>query len=421
MDSAARRTASWITLIQLLLNLNWALYVAFLPALMKAAGLDPRLAIVLLMVDQATFVVADWAAGVYADRLARVLGRIGPTVTAFAIVSSAALLALPWLARAGVPALLIGATVLWTITSSALRAPVFTLLGRVAAAGRAPGTIPLALAGIGVAGAIAPLVTQSLAQIDPRLPLGIGALTLAVAALACSRMERGLPKPAAAVSAGSRAAPSVSATRSAATTVAPSAAPGRVLAALTIAVIALVAAIGTQLHTVSLAAPLKSAGVAWTIWWSPMFWTGFAVGTIVATWLGRKSKPGTAAPAPADETRRSASEARYGVAALLAGALAMLAAPQAPNFETFAVAQTLAGAAWAVFISAAVRSALDRSDGTGAGGPLGLIFSALAGAALARLALAASGWQPTLAANWMAVATWLLAALAFAAATRFKT
>jgi hypothetical protein len=398
MNPALRRTATWVTVVQLLLNLNWALYVAFLPALMTVAGLDPRLAIVLLMVDQATFAAADWAAGVHADRLARTLGRIGPTVTLFAVASSAALLALPWLAGLGMAWLMVAATIAWTVTSSALRAPVFTLLGRVAGAARPPGTVSLALTGVGVAGAIAPLVTQSLAQVDPRLPLGVGAATLALAALVCSRIERSLPKPPA-------AAPTSTASPA-------SAPPDRVLGALAIAVIALGAAIGTQLHTVSLAAPLRADGLAWISWWAPMFWMGFALGTIVAAWVGRNA-PQHAAH---DDAQRGETVAFSGIVALLVGAAALLAAPLAPGFESFAAAQGLAGAAWAVFMSAAVRTALDRGGGRGAGGALGMIFSALALAALARLALAAIGWKPTMAANWIAAATWLLAAIAFAAA-----
>lgn len=380
MNPAQRRTATWVTSIQLLLNLNWALYVAFLPALMKAAGLDPRLAIVLVMVDQATFAVADWAAGVYADRLARTVRRIGPTVTGFAVASSAALLVLPWVSRLGVPWLMIGTTLLWAVASAALRAPVFTLLGRYAGAARAPGAISLALTGVGVAGAIAPLVTLALAEADPRLPLGVGAVTLAVAALLASRIERLLPEPAA-----------PAADDAAARTL-------RRIAAATVAAIALVAAFGTQVYTVSLLAPLRAAGLPWVAWWGPMFWLGFALGTVVSAWLG-KSAP-----------------RQRGAAALLVGAVAMLVAPEAPGFAWFVPLQLVAGAAWAVFMSAAVRSALDAAggSGTGAGGPLGMIFSSLALAALARIALAASGWQPGADGYWLPVGAWIVAAAAFA-------
>ncbi|HXF47497.1 MAG TPA: MFS transporter, partial [Burkholderiaceae bacterium] len=166
-----RRTALWATALQGLFALTWALYVAFLPALLAAAGIDARFAVFFLMFDQAVFALADWAAGLYADRLQRLLGRIGAHLIAAALVSSAALALLPFVARAGDPALLIAATALWTATSSALRAPVFALLGRAGGVLRPAGSVSVALIGIGIANALAPLLTRALAQVDPRLPL----------------------------------------------------------------------------------------------------------------------------------------------------------------------------------------------------------------------------------------------------------
>jgi hypothetical protein len=361
MDAALRRTALWATTIQGLFALTWALYVAFLPALLARAGLEARLAILFVVLDQTVFAVADWASGVYADRLARLLNRIGPALTACAIASSCALVVLPWVASLGVPALLVGITVLWTATSSALRAPVFTLLGRVGGAARPAGAVSLALVGIGIAGAIAPVLTRTLAQLDPRIALGVCAVALAGAALFASRLEAG--------AANATTSPSKTATR----------APAFFFAALVV-----VAGFGVQVHTVLLGARATKEGVAWAAWWSPAFWTGFALGLLVAALLGRATV--TAPPL------------RSGAAGLLLGALALVAAQVAGDAIPFGVAQIVAGAAWALFTAIAVRAAMAFGGSEGIGSPIGLIFSALAVAALARLGLTLAGLQ---AADWV--------------------
>ena len=46
---------------QLALALSWTVYVVFLPALAAQAGLPPRAVLWLLVVDQAVFVLADYA------------------------------------------------------------------------------------------------------------------------------------------------------------------------------------------------------------------------------------------------------------------------------------------------------------------------------------------------------------------------
>jgi len=374
MNAALRRTALWATTIQALFALTWALYVAFLPALLARAGIEARMAIFFVLLDQAVFALADWASGVYADRLTRVLNRIGPALTACALVSSCALVALPWIASLGVPALLIGVTVLWTATSSALRAPVFTLLGRVGGAARPAGTVSLALLGIGVAGAVAPVLTRTLAQADPRLALGLCAGSLAVAALFASRLESNAPG---ATEAATQRAPAASR------------APVFFIAALIV-----VAGFGVQVHTVLLGVRAAKQGIAWALWWGPAFWIGFALGLIVAAFVGRT----TAAAAPL----------RTGAAGLLLGALALAGALAAATAGRFGLAQVVAGAAWAVFTAVAVRAAMTYGGGKGIGAPLGLIFSALAVATLARVGLTIAGLQTSDWVTWVPAVTYVL-------------
>jgi hypothetical protein len=290
-----------------------------------------------------------------------VLHRIGPALTAGALVSSCALVALPWVAGLGEPALLVAITVLWTATSSALRAPVFTLLGRVGGVLRPAGAVSLALVGIGVAGAVAPLFTRSLAQVDPVLALGVCAASLAIAALFASRLE-------------ARA----SATTSTPGAVAPTRAPAFFIAALVV-----IAGFGVQVHTVILGARVAKAGFAWAAWWAPAFWVGFALGLVVAALVGR-NKAATAAPAP---------PLRIGAGGLLIGAVALAVAQAAAQPAVFLPAQAVAGAAWALFTSVAVRAAMAYGGSEGIGSPVGLIFSALAVAALVRVGIALAGLQ----------------------------
>jgi hypothetical protein len=395
MDAPLRRTAFWATAIQGLFALTWALYVAFLPGLLARAGLEAGLAIFFVLLDQAVFAVADWASGVYADRLARMLNRIGPALTACAMFSSCALAALPWVAGLGVPALMIVVTVLWTASSSALRAPVFTLLGRVGGAARPAGAVSLALLGIGIAGAIAPMFTRALARFDAGAALGACAASLAVAALFASRLESagagsgatatapgatgtGTPASGAVATAGSSArasATSAPSTSAAATTrVTPSRAPAFFIAAL----VAL-GAFGVQVHTVLLGARAAKAGLVWAAWWAPTFWTGFALGLVIAAFVGR--------------VRETAPPLRIGGAGLVLGAFAIVGAQGAADDALFIVAQLAAGATWALFTAVAVRAAMAYGGSRGIGSPLGLMFSALALAALARVGLVIAGWQ----------------------------
>ena len=82
------------------------------------------------MADQLVFVFADYASGVAADRVSRAVGRIGQSVLAATLVSCAAFLALPFVAPGASPAIFLALTLIWAVTSSALRAPPLSLRRR---------------------------------------------------------------------------------------------------------------------------------------------------------------------------------------------------------------------------------------------------------------------------------------------------
>ena len=87
------------------------------------------------MMDQAIFTITDTAMGIAADRIAPFVGRLGMFVGGLTALSCAAFVALPFVAGTGPGAQgwFIALIVVWSITSSALRAPPLTLLGKTRA------------------------------------------------------------------------------------------------------------------------------------------------------------------------------------------------------------------------------------------------------------------------------------------------
>ena len=86
------------------------------------------------------------------------VGRLGLFVGALTAISCAAFVALPFVAGAGASAQpwFIALIVIWAITSSALRAPPLTLLGKYRAKPQVPFLSALAMLGYGLAGAVSP-------------------------------------------------------------------------------------------------------------------------------------------------------------------------------------------------------------------------------------------------------------------------
>jgi len=360
----------WVLLVQCLLVVGWAMYVLYLPGLLKRAGIDPKLAIVVLMIDQATFAACDWAAGVHADRIAREARRIGPIVTLVALASSAFMLAMPWIAALASPAVLLATILAWSATSSALRAPVFALLGRVSGIESKSGTVGWALVSLSVAGALTPVLTTALAKLDPALPLGVAALALAGAALFTSRIESRLPPVAAARD---------------------DAAPAQAKRALALAV--LFGAIGTQVHTAIVSRPawVRVAGPDADLW-MPAFWIAFALALPFAVRLARGPRP----------------LARASIA-LAAGAVAVAIAPRTGALPALAAAQIVAGVAWGIATTVVVSAAIALGGAARAGTAAGLVFAALAVAALVRLGLVSAGLQADPAVAWIPAIAWLAA------------
>ena len=152
------------------------------------------------MLDQAIFTITDTAMGIAADRIAPFVGRLGVFVGILTAISCAAFVALPFVAGTGPGAQVwfIVLILIWVVTSSALRAPPLTLLGKTPRRPAIPFLSALAMLGYGLAGAVSPYLGVVLRNHDPRLPFVISGVVLLITTLALSKVERGLAQDSAA-------------------------------------------------------------------------------------------------------------------------------------------------------------------------------------------------------------------------------
>ncbi|MEY9883714.1 MFS transporter [Bradyrhizobium sp. USDA 329] len=376
--TSASRTGLYLAVLQLVFTLGWTTYVVYLPKLAADVGLAPAAVILILMLDQAIFTIADTAMGIAADKLAPVVGRLGLFVGVLAAISCAAFVALPFVAGigAGAQVWFIVLIVVWSIASSALRAPPLTLLGKYRARPQVPFLAALAMLGYGVAGAVSPYLGVVLREHDARLPFVISSAVLLLTALGLSRIEHDVVRDAPPPTPAEAAKPL-----------------GLVPIAFIVAMVAL--ALGYQLHFAMNSAPfyLRFAKPDELQWLMPVFWIGFNIAMFPAS-LVVKHRGGLIV---------------MGAAGLF-GAVAIVVAELAGSLNTVIVAQFLAGAAWGCMLMSAVSAALAIGS-TGAEGKVtGLVFSALALGTFARMAAVAGGLQkmpdfaPLL--HWAPVACW---------------
>jgi MFS family permease len=376
------RTGVYLAILQLVFTLGWTVYVIYLPRLAAQVGIAPSAVILILMLDQAIFTVTDTAMGIAADRIAPFVGRLGVFVGTLTAISCVAFVALPFVAETGpaYQAIFIALLVIWAITSSALRAPPLTLLGKYGARPQIPFLSALAMLGYGVAGAVSPYLGVTLRNQDPRLPFVISSVVLLITALALSKVERGLAQ-----------RPQAEAKQ-----ILPAKPLGKVPVAFIAAMVIL--ALGYQLHFSINSAPffLRFAKPADLEWLLPVFWIGFNIAMFPASVV----------------TKRRGGLIVMGAAGLL-GAIAVVAAETAGSLNMLIATQFLAGAAWGCMLMSAVSAALAIGETGAEGKVVGLVFSALALGTFARMAAVAGGLQklpdyaPLL--HWAPVACWSVA------------
>jgi MFS family permease len=380
--ASADRTGVYLAILQLVFTLGWTTYVIYLPRLAAEVGIAPSSVILILMLDQAIFTITDTAMGIAADRISRMVGRLGLFVGVLTAISCLAFVALPFVAGTGAGAQVwfIALIVIWAATSSALRAPPLTLLGRHRAKPRVPFLAALAMLGYGLAGAVSPYLGVVLAKQDARLPFVISSVVLLITALALSRIERDISLDASAPDKPAEAAKPL----------------GRMPVIFIGSMVIL--ALGYQLHFSINSAPFflrfaKSDDLQWLM---PVFWIGFNIAMFPASVV----------------TKHRGGLVVMGAAGLL-GALAVLGAELAGDLNTEIVTQFIAGAAWGCMLMSAISAALAIGDSGAEGKVVGLVFSALALATFARMAAVAGGLQklpdyaPLL--HWAPVACWSVA------------
>src|SRR5258708_5250677 len=266
--TSANRAGVYLAFLQLVFTLGWTTYVIYLPKLAAEVGIAPTAVILILMLDQAIFTITDTAMGIAADRIAPFVGRLGVFVGALTALSCAAFVALPFVAGVGpgAQAWFIALIVIWAVTSSALRAPPLTLLGRHRARPRIPFLSALAMLGYGLAGAVSPYLGVALRNQDARLPFLISGAVLLLTALALSGVERGVVQETAPAKPAASAKPL-----------------GQIPMFFIISMVIL--SLGYQLHFSINSAPyfLRFAAPDQLQWLLPVFWIGFNIAMFPAS------------------------------------------------------------------------------------------------------------------------------------------
>jgi Na+/melibiose symporter-like transporter len=370
----------YLGVVQFFFAATWIVYVIYLPQLAAQAGIGKGAVAAILMADQLVFVFADYATGVFSDRVARIVGRLGLWALAASLVSCAAFLALPYVAPAGAPAAFIAITAVWAVTSSALRAPPLALIGKHVAKPAQPAMVALSMLGLGVANAASPFIGLGLRGIDPRVPFALASVALAAVTFGLVAAERALAR------SGTRQSKAVT-----------NGGDDARRAPTSLVLVAVgVAALAFQIHVFIDSAPLylRHAVPNDLPFLSPTFWIGFNLALLMFTWAARHW--------PA---------ARVMVGATILAAAAAAAARLAPSLPLLIAAQCIAGAGWAGAMVAAFAWAIGR--GASAGRFAGALSSLLALATLLRMASVGAGWPqaPDLhdAIAWWPATGWLIA------------
>jgi predicted MFS family arabinose efflux permease len=397
-----QRAALYLAVVQFFFATTWTVYVVFLPTLAETVGIPRELTRWILVADQLTFTVTDFAMGWAADRTLRLIGRLAPAIVAVTAISTLAFLAIPHLAGLGSvgTGFFIGALVIWAVTSSALRAPPWVVIGRYAANPSLPRLAALVNVGVAVGGASASYLGATLRNFDPRLPFAVSSLTLFATTAGLIWVERSLRRPSAIEAApASPPEPIVQGARST------SATAGFLLGAGLLA-------LGFQIHLSfnSYDQYLRFATPAALDYLLPIFWVGFNLLSFPAAGItNRWGGPGVMA------------------AAAVLAALAATIAAAAPNLVATIAGQTLAGGAWGSVLTAGMATSLYLGRTGREGRTAGLWFSIQSAATCLRLAVSALGldslpefpvltaWAPTV--LWLASAA-ILASIAWRAGTR---
>lgn len=358
MHSVPHRIGIYLGVVQFLFTLTWTVYLIFLPQLAAQVGIKKDVVVFILMADQLIFGLMDLAIGLWADRVARTVGRLGIMVGSLTALSCFAFLLLAPIAAGGatLQSLFLGLTVVWLVTSSALRAPPLMLLGKYVPKPSVPWLASLSLFGLGLSGAVAPYLTVALRQVDPRWPFALSSAALLSATLGIVWAERALANRAAKQTPAAAARPLSS---------------SMIVFLIGIALLAL----GFQVHFSLNSAPqyLRFAKPADLEYLMPVFWIGFSLLMLPASWW----------------TARFGGLVMMGAGGII-GAACSLVAANAGSLVVLVSAQFFAGGAWGCALMSAVAAALAIGHTGREGAMTGGVFAILALATLARIGAVAT-------------------------------
>ena len=345
------RVGLYFGVIQLFFALTWVVYVIYLPRLAVQAGIARGAVPWILVLDQVIFVVCDCAAGIAADRLAAIVGRLGRVVAGVTALSALAFLLIP--VAAGVSAgVFLALIVIWSMTSSALRAPPLKLLGRYTPSDQQPLAGSLFLLGTGVVSAAAPFLADRVTAYDPRIMFALSSVSVNAVTSAIVWAEKRL----------ARSAPPQ---ENAGGTV-------RWGLLLFLAPILLLA-IGFQVHVFINGTQQPYAGRPNDVLdLLSLFWIAFSLVMLPASVLTK----------------------RFGGVAVMAfgafvGAGSAWATTLTAGVVLRGIAQSFCGAAWGVVMMSSVAAALAIGRPGREGTAVGAMFSTMAVAAVARIAVTA--------------------------------
>jgi Major Facilitator Superfamily len=367
----------YLAVLQFVFALGWTVYAIYLPRLAASVGIAAGAVIYILMLDQAIFTVTDFAMGVAADKMSRLIGRLSHWVAAITALSCLAFVGLPFVAGAHLsPAAFLALTITWAVTSSALRAPPLMLLGKYVARPAIPYLASLTMVGVGIAGAVSPYLAMTLANEDPRLPFIVASVALVLTSLALSKVERDLAK-----NAPANPEPPKTIDR---------AVPAPVLI---FALAMVIFALGFQLHVFFNTAPRFKQFTNDIGTLLPVFSVGFSVGMFPASLLAK----------------RWGGLPVMGLFGLV-GAAAIVVMELSGTLGVVVAAQLIAGAAWGAILMSAFTAAAALGYTGHEGKTTGVLFSTLAIATFARMATTAAGAlsDPSLAPllHWAPIACW---------------
>lgn len=370
-DNSSQSAVLKIALIQFFFMVSWVLYGIYFADLLAAAGIDRSWLVPIFLFDQLLFAVMDPLIGAWADRVERRAKKLVPWVVGLNALAAVAFVSLP-LIGVHSSALLLMATLVWVVSASALRAPLFVMLDRLPGAPNQTSRIAQAAAGIALGSALAPFLGLGLKGVSPIVPFVVSSGVLLVAGLALPALPARNDSEKAREQHRSEGRPLV-----------------------WVYGVTFLLACGFQFHVFVGSVVLyrqfvSSESLPWCL---PVFWVGFKLMMFMAT--GRVEKAG-------------AAQFLSWMAA--AGGVALLLCLLAPNLPVLLLGQVVLGACWGGCFVAGIRTVQGWPTRMESGLALGGWFCMLSLATAGRIGLDKMIAADALALEAVAVVLWLLAA-----------